>query len=81
MDIQNLTLVGLAAIGVVNVASFFKPDMDSRIKFALSVTAAFAVTFIPADLGLVILEKAKEALIVAFAASGTYKLASKAGGE
>jgi GTPase involved in cell partitioning and DNA repair len=79
MEIQSLTLTALAAIGIVNVISFFKPDLDSRVKFALSVLAAFAVTFIPPELGSVILEKAKEALVVAFAASGAYKIATKAG--
>lgn len=80
MDITTLTLTGLTAIGVVNVATFFKPDMDSRVKFALSVLAAFVVTFVPADIGMIILDKAKEALVAAFAASGTYKIATKAGG-
>lgn len=81
MDIQNLTLTGLAAIGAVNVVTFFRPDLDSKIKFTLSLIVAFLVTFIPADLGLIILDKIKEALLVAFAASGTYKLADKIGGE
>lgn len=81
MDLATLTLTGLAAIGVVNVVSFFKPDMDSRVKFVLSAVVAFAVTFIPQELGMVILDKAKEAITVALAASGVYKLAMKAGGE
>lgn len=81
LDIASLTLTGLAAIGVVNVVTFFKKDLDSKVLFTLSVLAAFAVTFIPVELGNIILEKAKEALLVAFAASGTYKIMSKAGGE
>lgn len=81
MDIANLTLAGLVGIGVTNVVLFFKPGIDSRIKFAISLVAIFAVTFVPADLGNVILEHAKTALTVAFAASGAYKIASKAGGE
>lgn len=81
MDFASLTLAGLVAIGVVNVITMFKPDLDSRVKFAISAVAAFIVTFIPPELGNVILEKAKEAIMVAFAASGTYRLATKAGGD
>lgn len=76
-----MTLAGLVAIGAVNVLTFFKPGLDSRIKFTASLVAAFAVTFIPTDLGAVILNHLKDALTVAFAASGAYKIASKAGGE
>lgn len=81
MDLANLTLAGLVAIGVVNAVSFWKPDLDSRIKFILSVVAAFAVTFVPVELGSVLLDHAKTALTVAFAASGAYKVAQKAGGQ
>jgi len=80
MDIVNLTLTGLVALGVVNVVGFFKPDLDSRIKFALSFVVAFSITFIPVELSNVILANAKVALEAAFGASGVYKLASKAGG-
>lgn len=80
MDIANLTLSGLAVIGIVNVISFFKPNMDSRIKFAISFIVAFVVTFIPVEIGNVILEKSREALTIAFASSGVYKLAQKSGG-
>ena len=80
MDIETITLTGLVAIGVVNVVTFFKPDIDSRIKFSLSLLGAFAVGFIPADIGSVILTHLKDAIIVAFSASGAYKIASKAGG-
>lgn len=81
MDLTNLTLAGLAGIGITNVLSFFVPDMDSRIKFAVSLAAIFAVTFVPVEIGNVVLDHAKTALTVAFASSGVYKLAQKAGGE
>lgn len=81
MDFGSLTLAGLVAVGVVNVIGFFKEDLDSRVKFALSLLAAFAVTFVPVDLGIVVLDHAKTALAVAFAASGVYKIATKAGGN
>lgn len=81
MDIASITLAGLVALGVVNVITFFKPGLDSKVKFALSLAAAFAVTFVPVELGNIILDHAKTALTVAFAASGTYKLSQKIGGE
>ena len=80
MDFAGLTFAGLIAIGVVNVIGFFKPDMDSRIKFGISFIAAFAALFVPAELGNIILQKAIEAIKLAFAASGTYKLFQKMGG-
>lgn len=81
LDVQSLTLVGLAAIGSVNVLMMWKPDIDSKTKFLVSLVVAFAITFIPRDLGNVILEHLQTAIEVALAASGVYKLATKAGGE
>jgi hypothetical protein len=81
MDLATLTLTGLVAIGTVNVISFFKPDLDSKIKFFLSFLVAFAVAFIPLEFGNVILNNAKVALEAALAASGTYKLVQKIGNE
>ena len=81
MDFSNLTFVGLATLGVVNVIGFFKPTLDSKTKFGLSVLAAFAFTFIPAELGNAIFDKHKIAIEVAFAMSGTYKIASKVSGQ
>jgi len=80
MDILSLALPGLVALGAVNVLTFFKPGIDSRWKFALSFLVAFVVLFVPSDLGNVLANNIKEALIIATAASGTYKLFSKAGG-
>lgn len=80
MDLTNVTFIGLTSLGIVNVLSFFFPTMDSKVKFGASIAAAFALTFVPVELGNVILDKAKVALEVAFASSGGYKLATKAGG-
>lgn len=80
IDITNATFVGLATLGVVNVITLFRPGIDSRYKFLISIVAAFALAFVPADLGSQLLDKMKIAVTVAFAASGTYKLAQKAGG-
>jgi hypothetical protein len=81
LDLTNITLAGLIAIGVVNVLTFWKPGIDSKIKFAISLAVAFAVTFIPLELGNIILDHAKTAISVAFAASGAYKVAQKIGGN
>jgi hypothetical protein len=79
MDFSNMTFVGLATLGVVNVIGFFKPTLDSKTKFGLSIAAAFAFTFIPAELGNLIADKLKLAIEIAFAVSGSYKIATKIG--
>lgn len=81
MDFQNITLVGLFALGAVNVVTFFKPNLDSRLKFTASFVIAFLVAFIPENIGNIILQNAKIALQAAFAASGVYVLAKRAGGK
>lgn len=81
MDLSNVTFIGLITVGVVNVLSFWKPNIDSRIKFAVAAGVAFGLTFVPAEISNIILDKAVQALEVAFASSGAYKLAIKAGGK
>lgn len=81
MDIANLSFVGLATLGAVNVMTFFKKDMDSKLKFGFSIVFAFLLTFIPAELGSILLEKSKLAIETAFAVSGGYKLVTKMGGN
>lgn len=79
MDLTNMTLVSLAAIGTVNVIGFFKPKMDSKLKWTLSFLAALAISFIPADLGSIILTHIKDAIYAATVGSGIYKVATKIG--
>lgn len=79
IDFQSVTLGLLVVIGVVNVISFFKPELDSKIKFGVSIAVAFAISFVPVELGNVILNHLKDAIAIAFAASGGYKLAQKIG--
>ena len=79
--LTNITFVGLATLGIVNVVTMFKPGLDSKYKFIVSIVAAFALTFVPAEIGNIVLDKMKVALEVAFSASGTYKLAQKIGGS
>lgn len=80
MDLTDVTFIGLATLGIVNAITMFKSDLDSKQKFLISILAAFALTFVPKELGNEVLDKMKIAVQVAFAASGTYKLAQKAGG-
>lgn len=81
MDIGNLTLTALFAVGAVNIILLFKPEIDSKWKFAISFVAAFIAYFIPADLGSIILNAAKEAIAAAVVGSGIYKIATKTGGN
>ena len=81
MDFGSLTLTALFAVGAVNVVLLFKPDIDSKWKFVISFVAAFIAYFIPADLGQVLLNAAKEAIAAAIIGSGIYKVATKAGGN
>lgn len=81
INVNDITLTGLAVIGVVNVVTFYRPQTSSKTKFVLSIVVAFLISFIPADLGNIILTRALDAIKLAFAASGSYKLFSKAGGR
>lgn len=81
MDLTTVTFVGLITLGVVNGLTMFAPTLDSRFKLIISIVVAFGLTFVPADIGNVILNHAKDALEVAFMASGAYKIAQKAGGN
>lgn len=81
MDIVNLSLTGLVVLGVVNVLTMLRPNASSFVKFAISLVVAFGITFIPATLANELTNHLKEAVAVAFAVSGGYKLAQKAGGS
>lgn len=81
MDFTSMTFAGLATLGIVNVITFWKPGLDSKVKFAISICAALAFLFVPADIGNMLANKIKEAIEIAFAVSGTYKLATRIGGQ
>ena len=81
MDILNLGFVGLMTVGFVNVITLWKPDLDSRIKFGASILVAFGLLFVPMDLSNMLADKIKTAVEIALAATGTYKLATKIGGN
>lgn len=80
MDLVNITFVGLMTVGFVNVVTMVKPDLDPKLKIMLSVLFSFGMAFVPAEFASVVLEKAKIAIQATLAATGTYKLAQKAGG-
>ncbi len=80
IELHDITFIGLATLGVVNVVTLFKSEIDSRIKFLIAIVSAFALTFVPESLGIMLLDKMKIALEIALASSGTYKLAQKIGG-
>lgn len=81
MDLTNIGFVALMTIGFVNVLSFWKPNMDSKVKIGVSIAFAFTLTFVPADLGNLIANKVKEAVEIALLATGGYKVAQKVGGQ
>lgn len=81
MDLLNVGFVGLMTLGFVNVLTFWKPNLDSKIKFGLSLVFAFALLWVPTDLGNMLADKIKTALEIALAASGGYKIAQKIGGQ
>jgi len=80
LDLQNITLVSLAVIGAVNAVTMWKPDLESKWKFLISVVVALAIGFIPPEIGNEILTRLKDALSIALVASGGYKVAQKVGG-
>lgn len=79
IDFQTASLALLMVIGGVNIINFFFPLTDSRIKFAVSLAIAFAVSFIPAEIGSILLEKLRDAIQIAVAASGLYKVSQVVG--
>lgn len=79
MDFQSMTLAGLMAIGAVNVVTMFKANIDSRVKFIISLVVAFTALYIPEQIGNDVLNKLRDAIQIAFASSGAYKLATKTG--
>jgi len=81
MDIETLSLAGLIAYGLVNVISWKFPNLDKGIKFGILFLVALGALFVPADLGSVIADKAKEAIAIALLMTGAGKIASKAGGN
>lgn len=81
MDLTTITFPALATIGVINVITMFKPDLNSQIKFGISVLIAVAISFIPEYIQIDLLARIIEGINIAFVASGGYKVAQKIGGN
>lgn len=72
LDIQTLGFVALATFGAVSAVNF-KWKLSSQANFLLSVLFAIAFSFVPADLGSVIANKIKEAVVIATMLNGAYQ--------
>ena len=81
MDITAMGFIALMTLGFVNVVTFWKPNMDSKMKIGIAVVFAFALTFVPAGWGNMIADKLKIAIETALLVSGVYKLSQKMGGS
>ena len=79
MDIQNLAFSGLVAYGLVNVLTWKFPTLDKGIKLTILIVVAFAISFVPVDLGNMLADKIKEAVSIALLMTGVGKIASKVG--
>lgn len=64
-ELFNFGLQGLVAFGVVGLITHFRKDLTFEIKVGLLVAVAFAVGFVPADLGNEIFNRLKEAVAIA----------------
>lgn len=77
MDLQQLMsygFTGLATIGFVNIITIFYPYIDSKRKIIFTAAFAFAMTFVPKEIGNVIYDHAIQAIGVTAASSGAYKI-------
>lgn len=81
MDITSLGFAALIVIGVVNVVTMFKSNLTSTQKFGIALVTAFVVGFVPASFANELANRIKDALSIALASSGGYKIATKAGGS
>lgn len=81
MDLTAITFPALVTIGVVNVISFFKPELKSEYKFGISLIVAIVLSFIPETLQNDLLARTIDGINIALVASGGYKIAQKIGGK
>lgn len=81
MDLTAITFPALATIGVVNVATFFWPNLDTRIKFVISLAVAVALSFVPETIQNDLLARSLDGINIALVATGGYKIAQKIGGK
>lgn len=72
IDIQTISFVALATFGTVSAINFFY-KLNSQGNFLLSLLFAIVYGFIPADLGNIILNRVRDAYIVAVSLNGAYQ--------
>jgi len=72
IDIASAGFVLLATFGAVSAVNFWKKQ-DSRVNFLLSVGFAIAFSFVPPDLGNMIVNKIRDAVAIALSLNGAYQ--------
>lgn len=72
IDIATAGFVALATFGSVSAVNFWKKQ-NSRTNFLLSLLFAFGFSFVPADFGNIIANKAKDAFNIAVLLNGSYQ--------
>ena len=81
VNLVQLGFVGLMSFGSVGALNFFKKGLTQGQNFGLFFVFAFVYGFVPADLGNVIFERAKEALAIATTGTAIYTGIKTAGGK
>ena len=76
IDLQSVGFVALVTFGAVSAVNFWRPQ-SSRTNFVLSVIFALGLGFVPADMGNMIANRIKDAIMVATGLNGAYQALSK----
>ncbi len=82
MDIWTYGLAGVVAFGGTWLVDlllrrYTKVKLSSEGKFAISLVLAFAIGFVPTDLGNDLLNRIKDAAYIATGIAGFYQLLSR----
>ncbi len=72
IDIASAGFVLLATFGAVSAVNFWKKQ-TSQMNFILSVVFAIVFSFVPPDLGNVIVNKVRDAVAIALSLNGAYQ--------
>lgn len=81
VNIAEASFVLLATFGSVSLVNVVvkkrtSKELDSEAKIFLSILLAFLFGFVPADLGNVIANRIKEAVVVGVSLNGAYQFAA-----
>lgn len=80
-EIFNYGLQGLIAFGVVGFIGYVRKDIPGEIKLALLIAIAFAVGFVPTDLGNEIFNRLKDAVAIGFGIHASWTAIKSVGGK